>query len=307
MRSTERISDSISATDQESSSEKSNLHDHKGTTHVESDCSPTSLQEGDQASKVKIDIESTDLVNLEVSSNKPSSNTSVSDDFDAPHPGYRESSSYEAIANDQMNSSSTEYLVDKSHKITNIDFLLNEKLEKFSFDEIDQADVNNGNIGEDAVDFINALHTAGEESNDTEDDLSPSLMSKSIDAERTTYNPSLWTPAEIETATGNAECTFLEHPLSLRSTYTEAMDSSGTRDPNGEPLVTSYNKCFLGTVDYIWRSEGLQTTRVLAPIPKRVMESTQGYPTKKWGSDHIALVSELAFLEDGTAISKDAV
>lgn len=61
------------------------------------------------------------------------------------------------------------------------------------------------------------------ESNDTEDDLSPSLMSKSIDAERTTYNPSLWTPAEIETATGNAECTFLEHPLSLRSTYTEAM------------------------------------------------------------------------------------
>jgi len=61
------------------------------------------------------------------------------------------------------------------------------------------------------------------ESNDTEDDLSPSPMSKSIDVERTTYNPSLWTPAEIETATGNAECTFLEHPLMLRSTYTEAM------------------------------------------------------------------------------------
>ncbi|KHN06664.1 Carbon catabolite repressor protein 4 like 6 [Glycine soja] len=28
---------------------------------------------------------------------------------------------------------------------------------------------------------------------------------------------------KIETATGNAECTFLEHPLLLRSTYTEAM------------------------------------------------------------------------------------
>lgn len=307
MGSTERISDAISATDQESLSEKSNLHDHKGTTHVESDCSPTSLQEGDQASKVKIDIESTDLINLEVSSNKPSSKTSVSDDFEAPHPGYREGSSYEFIANDQMNFSSTEYLIDESHKITNIEFPLNEKLEKFSFDEIDQADVSSGNIGEDADDFINALHTAREESNDVEDDLSPSPISKSIDAERTTYNPSLWTPAEIETATGNAECTFLEHPLSLRSTYTEAMDSSGTRDPNGEPLVTSYHKCFLGTVDYIWRSEGLQTTRVLAPIPKRVMESTQGYPTKKWGSDHIALVSELAFLEGGTAISKDVV
>jgi hypothetical protein len=230
--------------------------------------------------------------------------TSVSE---APYSGYRESSSYEVIANDQMNCSSTAYLVDEPQKPTNMDFTLNEKLEKFSFDEIDKADVSSGNTGEDASDFINALHNAEEESNEVEDDLSPSLISKSIDAKKSTYDPSLWTPAEIQIATGNAECTFLEHPLSLKSTYTEAVDSSGTRDPNGEPLVTSYNKCFLGTVDYIWRSEGLQTTRVLAPIPKRVMESTQGYPTKKWGSDHIALVSELAFSEDGTAISKDVV
>ena len=107
-------------------------------------------------------------------------------------------------------------------------------------------------VGEDAIDFINALYNAEEESNEVKDDLFPSLISKSIDAEKTTYNPSLWTPAEIETATGNAESTFLEHPLLLKSTYTEATNSSGTRDPNGEPLVTSYNKCFLGTVDYIW-------------------------------------------------------
>ncbi|KAK2452951.1 DNAse I superfamily protein [Trifolium repens] len=304
MGGTEHISDAISTSYQESLSEKSNLHDHKGNKHVEPDCSPTSLQEGDQTSKVKIDLESTDLLNLEVSSNTPSSMTSVSE---APYSGYRESSSYEVIANDQMNCSSTAYLVDEPQKPTNIDFTLNEKLEKFSFDEIDKADVSSGNTGEDASDFINALHNAEEESNEVEDDLSPSLISKSIDAKKSTYDPSLWTPAEIQIATGNAECTFLEHPLSLKSTYTEAVDSSGTRDPNGEPLVTSYNKCFLGTVDYIWRSEGLQTTRVLAPIPKRVMESTQGYPTKKWGSDHIALVSELAFSEDGTAISKDVV
>ncbi|PQP92787.1 carbon catabolite repressor protein 4 homolog 6 isoform X2 [Prunus yedoensis var. nudiflora] len=71
---------------------------------------------------------------------------------------------------------------------------------------------------------------------------------------------------------------------------------SGARDSNGEPLVTSYNRCFLGTVDYIWRSEGLQTVRVLAPIPKHAMQRTSGFPTKKWGSDHIALASELAFV-----------
>lgn len=60
------------------------------------------------------------------------------------------------------------------------------------------------------------------ESNEVKDDLSPSLIFKSIFAEQTTYNPSSWTSAEIETATGNAESTFLEHPLLLKSTYTEA-------------------------------------------------------------------------------------
>ncbi|CAK8570037.1 unnamed protein product [Lathyrus sativus] len=207
---------------------------------------------------------------------------------------------------DAISTSSQESLSENS----NLHDRVNEKLENFSLDDLDKADVSIGSIGEDAIDFINALHNAEEESNEGKDALSPSLISKSIFAEQTTYKPSSWTPAEIETATGNAESTFLEHPLLLKSTYTEATNSSGTRDPNGEPLVTSYNKCFLGTVDYIWRSEGLQTTRVLAPIPKHVMESSQGYPTKKWGSDHIALVSELAFLEDGTTtttISKDVV
>ncbi|KAL0312061.1 UNVERIFIED_CONTAM: Carbon catabolite repressor protein 46 [Sesamum radiatum] len=45
-------------------------------------------------------------------------------------------------------------------------------------------------------------------------------------------------------------------------------------------------------------SEGLQTAKVLAPIPRHVMQQTRGFPTKKWGSDHIALVSEFAFTKD---------
>ncbi|KAK1394726.1 carbon catabolite repressor protein 4-like [Heracleum sosnowskyi] len=119
-----------------------------------------------------------------------------------------------------------------------------------------------------------------------------------VDAERTAYDPSAWTPMEIETATGCADSTLVQSPLKLRSTYSEVEDTSGTRDSNGEPLVTSYHRCFLGTVDYIWRSEGLQTVRVLAPLPKHPMQGTDGFPTKKWGSDHIALVSELAFTKD---------
>ncbi|XP_076941829.1 carbon catabolite repressor protein 4 homolog 6-like [Bidens hawaiensis] len=109
------------------------------------------------------------------------------------------------------------------------------------------------------------------------------------------YDPSGWTPMEIEAATGSSECMTVEHKLKLRSTYAEVEDCSGSRDSNGEPQVTSYHRCFQGTVDYIWRSEGLQTVRVLAPIPKHAMEWTPGYPTKKWGSDHIALVAELTF------------
>lgn len=153
MGSTEHISDAISTSSQESSSKNLKLHDHEGNMHVESDCSPSSLQEGDQTSKVEIDLESTDL-NQEVSSNKLLSKTSVS--------------------NDKMNCSSTAYLVDESQTPTNFDFTLNEKLEKFSLDDIDKVDVSSGNIGEDAVDFINALHNA-EEGIDLE--LDPSMKS----------------------------------------------------------------------------------------------------------------------------------
>uniref|UniRef100_A0A2P2LGG6 Uncharacterized protein MANES_16G118500 n=1 Tax=Rhizophora mucronata TaxID=61149 RepID=A0A2P2LGG6_RHIMU len=126
------------------------------------------------------------------------------------------------------------------------------------------------------------------------------LDTESGNAEKTPYNSASWTPMEIVTATGSADCTNLEHPLKLKSTYVEVQDCSETRDLNGEPLVTSYNRHFMGTVDYIWCSEGLQTVRVLAPLPKHAMQWTPGFPTKKWGSDHIALASELALTNAGT-------
>lgn len=117
------------------------------------------------------------------------------------------------------------------------------------------------------------------------------------------YNPYLWTPAEIEVASGNAGCALVEHRLKLRSAYTDVEDCSGTKDSNREPEVTSYHRLFMGTVDYIWYSEGLQTTKVLDTIPKHVLRRTPGFPTRKWGSDHLALACELAFTKS-IAITK---
>lgn len=179
---------------------------------------------------------------------------------------------------------------------TNIGLTLDENLVNLSLNQIDDAMNGDGNVGEDYSKFLTELHD-GEDTLPPENICSPS-MDPEPNLENITYNQSLWTPMEIETATGNADCTLIEHHLKLRSTYTEVEDFSGTRDANGEPVVTSYNRCFMGTVDYIWRSEGLQTVGVLAPIPKHAMQWTPGFPTRKWGSDHIALVSILAFTKE---------
>lgn len=184
--------------------------------------------------------------------------------------------------------------VDKSY---DINFDVNEKLEGLSLDEPGEGTDGDEALGEDLTPSPELLGYVGLEN------LSADNDSELADMEKPAYDPSAWTPVEVETATGNADCTLLEHSLKLRSTYAEVEDQSGTRDSNGEPLVTSYNRCFLGTVDYIWRSEGLQTVKVLAPIPKHAMQWTQGFPTKKWGSDHIALATELAITKN--VINKD--
>ncbi|KAE8056418.1 hypothetical protein FH972_013193 [Carpinus fangiana] len=255
----------------------------------------------------RIDPECGDPFNSEISSSEQSCRTSFSNAGEVFPPGNLGNLS--------------------SHQKPNDD--VGEKLENLSLNELDKAMAEGGNVGEDST-FLSALHNSGDAfpsdfgqlrsdlavsdhskelesishnspssslNDEVEDDLSPGLDSEPVAMEETAYDPSLWTPMEIETATGNADCNLLEHPLMLSSTYTEVKDCSGTRDSNGEPLVTSYNTCFMGTVDYIWRSEALQTVRVLAPIKKQAMQWTRGFPTKKWGSDHIALVAELALVK----------
>ncbi|KAL5975250.1 hypothetical protein ACLOJK_031929 [Asimina triloba] len=111
-------------------------------------------------------------------------------------------------------------------------------------------------------------------------DRSGSLDSKENEVERKVYDPHVWTPDEIAAASGNAGCTLVEHPLKLKSAYAQVEDYSGTRDSSREPQVTSYNRQFLGTVDYIWCSEDLQTVQVLDTIPKHVLQQTPGFPTR---------------------------
>ncbi|XP_047058287.1 carbon catabolite repressor protein 4 homolog 6-like isoform X2 [Lolium rigidum] len=132
----------------------------------------------------------------------------------------------------------------------------------------------------------------------------PTISNRSPDVQRTVpygryYNdPYRWTVDEIKAATGKEECTYVEHNLKVRSVYTDVEDFGGTKDANKEPLVTSYNRKFMGTVDYIWASKDLQTVNVLDTFPREILKQTIGFPTKKWGSDHIALVCELAFTND---------
>ncbi|KAL6208165.1 hypothetical protein ACLB2K_019116 [Fragaria x ananassa] len=211
----------------------------------------------------------------------------------------------------EQDNASPQYTVNFSGASTSVDLEVQKSLEILSLTELDEAIPESQNTAEDGSTFLSALHNTGDgfasfasdppketlpaSPDRNEDGLSSGLDSETIGVELSSYDPSLWTPMEIEVATGNTECTLLEHPLKLKSTYTEVEDCTGTRDSNGEPLVTSYNRCFFGTVDYIWRSEGLQTVRVLAPIRKHAMQRTSGFPTRKWGSDHIALATELVF------------
>lgn len=244
--SNEHIPDAVPTSNEELSN-KSNLHVPEENKLAEFDCSPTSLQECHQSfTRVRIDLESTDLDNAVISPTKPSSQTSASNTLEVISTEYGDSPSHEEIADDQNKSSSTAYLGDKSHQ----NFPIDEK-EKTFFDEIDKTI--GENIGDDSS-FVSSLHNAEGvaldisssmksdldksyqytklnsasnllpvEGNEGEDKLSPRQISKSIWEEEAPYNPALWTPKEIETATGNEDCTFLEHPLQLRSTYTEAM------------------------------------------------------------------------------------
>ncbi|KAL5815596.1 hypothetical protein ACOSQ4_026237 [Xanthoceras sorbifolium] len=111
-----------------------------------------------------------------------------------------------------------------------------------------------------------------------------------------------WSDEELRHATGSHEVTQLQHQLKLCSAYFGIPGSCRTRDSYGEPLATSYHTKFMGTVDYIWHTEELLPVRVLETLPVNTLRRTAGLPCERWGSDHLALVCELAFANNGNRI-----
>ncbi|OMP08934.1 Endonuclease/exonuclease/phosphatase [Corchorus olitorius] len=107
-----------------------------------------------------------------------------------------------------------------------------------------------------------------------------------------------WSYEELLLATGNAWTTCLHHKLKLCSAYLGIPGSHETRDSHGEPVATSYHSKFMGTVDYIWHTTELVPVRVLETLPVDKLRRYEGLPSKRWGSDHLAVVCELAFADD---------
>lgn len=107
-----------------------------------------------------------------------------------------------------------------------------------------------------------------------------------------------WSEEELRLATGSGRVTQLHHHLKLCSAYRGIPASCRTRDDCGEPLATSFHSKFIGTVDYIWHTEELVPVKVLETLPVDILKRIGGLPSKKWGSDHLALVCELAFIDD---------
>ncbi|XP_017973688.1 PREDICTED: carbon catabolite repressor protein 4 homolog 5 isoform X2 [Theobroma cacao] len=106
-----------------------------------------------------------------------------------------------------------------------------------------------------------------------------------------------WSDEELVLATGDEGVTHLQHKLKLCSAYAGIPGSSRTRDSHGEPLATSYHSKFMGTVDYIWHTGELVPVRVLETLPINILRRNASLPNERLGSDHLALVCELAFAD----------
>uniref|UniRef100_A0A2P2L0Q2 Carbon catabolite repressor protein 4 homolog 3 isoform X4 n=1 Tax=Rhizophora mucronata TaxID=61149 RepID=A0A2P2L0Q2_RHIMU len=89
-----------------------------------------------------------------------------------------------------------------------------------------------------------------------------------------------WTDEEVEVATGNSAHPLAMHPLKLKSSYATIKSSARRRDLNCEPFATSYHSKFIGTVDYLWYSDGVVPTRVLDTLPFDSLRKTGGLPCK---------------------------
>lgn len=111
------------------------------------------------------------------------------------------------------------------------EFELDDKIANLSLEELDETPASektnevDETISSPLCDSVDVPADSGEllSSDKDEDDPSPPKdgASEFRGDTVTTYNPSLWTPSDIGIASGSEDSTCLEHPLKLRSTYTE--------------------------------------------------------------------------------------
>uniref|UniRef100_A0A0E0LA78 Endonuclease/exonuclease/phosphatase domain-containing protein n=1 Tax=Oryza punctata TaxID=4537 RepID=A0A0E0LA78_ORYPU len=114
-----------------------------------------------------------------------------------------------------------------------------------------------------------------------------------------------WSGEEVRNATGCSNVMVARHPLNICSSYAMLKGNSNNRGHHGEPLATSYHKKFLGTVDYLWYTAGLECSRVLDTLPVGFLRRTRGLPTREIGSDHLPIVAEFVFTESAASTDSD--
>lgn len=191
---------------------------------------------GNHSTKAKIDSESLDSLVSEIPSSDPSCQARFSDGVRifSQHSG---NISSQPTSSDDKGSSSDPSEVNVSLAFSSSE--AQEKLENLYLNEPDKSMTAGNTVGNDST-FLSALHKTGESfpsdlgqllrsegplgsdrSNGVDENLPRCLDSEPSDVGKILFDPSLWTPMEIETATGKADCTSLEHNLKLRSTYSE--------------------------------------------------------------------------------------
>lgn len=190
---------------------------------------------GNHSTKAKIDSESLDSLVSEIPSSDPSCQACFSDAVGicSQHSGNIFSP---PTSSEDKGSSSDPSEVNVSLAFSSSE--AQEKLENLCLNEPDEFMTEGNTVGDDST-FLYAVHKTGEsfpsdlgqllisdpEGSDTSNGVNKNqpfrLDSEPSDVGKILYNPSLWTPTEIETAVGKADCTSLEHNLKLRSTYTE--------------------------------------------------------------------------------------
>lgn len=162
------------------------------------------------------------LIDSEVPSSKLPNQASITDATKVSSLENLGHMSSDPVSGVEEESPSASYQVDRSCPSASADLELQKNMESLSLNALDEAIPADENMAEDDKTFISALHDMEDAFPSDFTSVTPnSAFSASPNAERTYYDPSLWTPMEIETATGNAEHTLLEHPLNLKSTYTE--------------------------------------------------------------------------------------